>query len=188
MRIDVGLIAPDGNFYYVTVTNGSIDKTIRVNANGNYTLQFRNNSDVDVELSGYVNYSSYPHPLKILAQYLKKKVKNVKKYGFLMAVIAVLAIIAGCSVNDDMGSTSSNSSAYTHEELTALPADQLLNLFIENGLDINDELKSTFTEDELQELFKAEFETLCIGISSRSDVMYFDLAEQTKAIYDEITQ
>lgn len=54
--IDVGLIAPDGNFYYVTVTNGSIDKTIQVNANGNYTLQFRNNSDVDVELSGYVNY------------------------------------------------------------------------------------------------------------------------------------
>lgn len=54
--IDVGLIAPDGNFYYVTVTNGSIDKTIQVNANGNYTLRFRNNSDVDVEMSGCVNY------------------------------------------------------------------------------------------------------------------------------------
>lgn len=55
-NVDVGLIAPDGNFYYVTVTNGSIDKTIQVNANGNYTLQFRNKSNVDVELSGYVNY------------------------------------------------------------------------------------------------------------------------------------
>jgi len=112
----------------------------------------------------------------------------MKKYGFMVAIIAVLAIIAGCSVNDDIGSTSSNSSVYTHEELTSLPADQLMSLFIENGLDINDELKSTFTEDELQELFKAEFETLCIGISSRSDIMYFDLAEQTKVIYDEITQ
>lgn len=128
------------------------------------------------------------HPLKILGQYFKKEVKNVKKYGLLMVVIAALVIIAGCSVNDDMGSTSSKSSAYTHEELTALPADELLNLFIENGLDINDELKSTFTEDELQELFKAEFETLRIGISRCSDVMCFDLAEQTKVIYDEITQ
>ena len=54
--VDVGLIAPDGNFYYFNVTSGSIDKTIQVNVSGNYTLQFRNNSDVDVEISGYVNY------------------------------------------------------------------------------------------------------------------------------------
>ncbi len=113
----------------------------------------------------------------------------MKKSICILAAIAILIFIAGCATVDDEANASSIPKVYTHEDLTSLPSDQLLNLFIEHGLEVNDALRSHFTEEELQELFKAEFETLCMGISARSgDIMYFDLAEQTKIIYEEITR
>lgn len=54
--VDFGVIAPDGKFYYVNVTGGSIDKTILVDQNGDYTFQMRNNSNSEVKVSGFVNY------------------------------------------------------------------------------------------------------------------------------------
>lgn len=54
--VDFGLVSPDGKFYCVNVTNGSIDKTIQVNESGSYTLQVKNNSSGEVEVSGFVNY------------------------------------------------------------------------------------------------------------------------------------
>lgn len=54
--VDFGLIAPDGKFYYFNITNGSIDKTIKISESGSYTLQIRNNSDGEVKVSGFVNY------------------------------------------------------------------------------------------------------------------------------------
>ena len=54
--VDVGFIAPDGLFYYFNVTGGSIDRTIEVSQTGKYTLQIRNNSDSEIQVSGFVNY------------------------------------------------------------------------------------------------------------------------------------
>ena len=54
--VDFGLIAPNGVYYYFNITNGSIDKTIRVPESGDYILQIRNNADVEVEVAGFVNY------------------------------------------------------------------------------------------------------------------------------------
>lgn len=55
-NLDVGLIAPDGNFYYFKVTDGIVNKTIQVSMSGDYTLQIRNNSGFEVELTGFVRY------------------------------------------------------------------------------------------------------------------------------------
>ena len=54
--VDFGLIAPDGLFYSVNVTNGNIDQTIVVNQRGNYTFAIRNNSFLDVIVVGFLNY------------------------------------------------------------------------------------------------------------------------------------
>lgn len=54
--VDFGLIAPDGLFYSVNVTDGSINKTIRVKERGYYTLAVRNNSSFDISVSGFVVY------------------------------------------------------------------------------------------------------------------------------------
>ena len=54
--MDFGLIADDGTFYYLNVTNGSINKTIQISKRGYYTLAVRNNASYDVSITGYVNY------------------------------------------------------------------------------------------------------------------------------------
>lgn len=55
-NLDFGVVAPDGKFYFFNITDGSIDETIQVNESGRYTLQIRNNSDVEVEVAGFVKY------------------------------------------------------------------------------------------------------------------------------------
>lgn len=54
--MDFGLVDSDGVFHYFNVTDGSINKTIRIEESGNYTLQVRNNSSTEVKVSGFVNY------------------------------------------------------------------------------------------------------------------------------------
>ena len=54
--VDFGLVDSQGPFYYFNVTDGSVDKTIQVEESGDYTLQIRNNSNVEVKVSGFVNY------------------------------------------------------------------------------------------------------------------------------------
>lgn len=54
--VDFGLVAPDGTFYYVGNTSGSMDKTIVMEQSGKYTLQIRNNSDTPVQIVGFVWY------------------------------------------------------------------------------------------------------------------------------------
>ncbi len=54
--VDFGLVDSDGVFYCINVTGGSIDETIQVNESGSYRLQIRNNANVEVEVSGFVNY------------------------------------------------------------------------------------------------------------------------------------
>lgn len=54
--VDFGLVAPDGYFYYINITDGSIDETIQVSESGDYTFQVRNNSSFEVEVLGFVNY------------------------------------------------------------------------------------------------------------------------------------
>ncbi len=55
-NMDFGLIAPDGFFYSMNVTGGSINKTIQVSERGSYTLAVKNNSSETVNVSGYVYY------------------------------------------------------------------------------------------------------------------------------------
>ena len=77
---------------------------------------------------------------------------------------------------------------YTYEELSEMPAKELLDLFIQSGLVINDDLKASFTEEELQTLFNENFHLWHTGVSAHSHTMYIDLAEQTKAIFDKIAE
>ena len=45
-----------GNLHYINVTTGSIDKTIEIPENGDYTLAIRNNSSKSVKVTGVVRY------------------------------------------------------------------------------------------------------------------------------------
>ena len=54
--VDFGLITPDGLFHPIRAQNGSINKTIEIVERGNYTFAIRNNSSVEISVSGYVKY------------------------------------------------------------------------------------------------------------------------------------
>lgn len=55
-NIKFGVIAPDGYFYGLSGSNGSINRGIRVSEPGSYTLAILNDSDVTVTVKGRVNY------------------------------------------------------------------------------------------------------------------------------------
>lgn len=54
--VKFGYIGPDGLFYGLSGYKGSIDKGIRVNQSGTYTLAIWNKSDEAVSVWGTVNY------------------------------------------------------------------------------------------------------------------------------------
>ncbi len=54
--VDFGLVDPDGIFHYLRGSNGTFDKTIKVDKRGNYLFAVRNNSSGSVSVSGFVNY------------------------------------------------------------------------------------------------------------------------------------
>lgn len=54
--VDFGFIAPDGYFYYLNASNGSINQSIQVDQSGSYTLALRNNSSYAVTVTGFVTY------------------------------------------------------------------------------------------------------------------------------------
>lgn len=56
VSVDFGLIDSSGIFHYITVDDGVIDERIVIDERDNYTFAIRNNGNVDIEVSGYVNY------------------------------------------------------------------------------------------------------------------------------------
>lgn len=54
--VDFGLVDEDGVFHYINTKTGSIDETIKVPENGNYTFAIRNNATSTVRVTGIVTY------------------------------------------------------------------------------------------------------------------------------------
>ena len=54
--VDFGLVDSEGVFFCFQATNGSVDRTIQIEESGRYTLQVRNNSANEVQVSGFAGY------------------------------------------------------------------------------------------------------------------------------------
>lgn len=77
--------------------------------------------------------------------------------------------------------------AYTYEQLYSMPPRQLYDLFIDNGLVINERLKQHFSDDEIADLLKLEFDKLSQGTIARNDIMYFDFADEVHRVFEQLT-
>ncbi len=110
----------------------------------------------------------------------------MKNLLVLVLLLFCMSALFGCHNSPD--SHSKAKSVYTYEELSEMPAKELLDLFVQNGLVISNELKTSFTTEELQTLFKDNFHIWHTGMSLMSYTEYIDLAEQTKEIYNKITE
>lgn len=118
--------------------------------------------------------------------YSNDKKGEVVENGYLTYLNDTIQIVPLALSSTEPEASTTNAS-YTYEELSEMPAEELLDLFIQNGLVINDDLKASFTEEELQTLFKENFYLWHTGVSAHSDSAFCDLAEQTKVIFDQIT-
>lgn len=54
--VDFGFIAPDGLFYSLNSTSGSINQSFEVSQTGQFTLAIRNNESYVVTVTGTVRY------------------------------------------------------------------------------------------------------------------------------------
>lgn len=54
--VDFGIADKNGGFYYLEGENGSVSGSIEIPQNGTYTFAIRNNSDVSVNVTGFVKY------------------------------------------------------------------------------------------------------------------------------------
>ncbi len=107
----------------------------------------------------------------------------MKKHLLFFVCLAVC--LAGCASGSQP--TDSRQAVYTHAELEAMPADELLDLFLEQGLVLSEEIKTVLTEAEIAAYLKQEFAILSQGITARSMTIYADFAEQVQAVYEQLT-
>lgn len=110
----------------------------------------------------------------------------MQKVVLILITIALLILTVGCSVSPQAEILPTEPKVYTYEELVEMPEDQLLDLFVANGLEIDESLISALGMEEIQEIFKKQFEHWRRGISTLSYKAYLDLAQQTEEIYARI--
>lgn len=85
--VDFGLVDKNGRFHYLKGENGAFNEKIEIPQNGTYTFAIRNNSDVDIEVTGYVNYYNKilrifvwsGHSEKIKKQQNEKEIKSYEE-------------------------------------------------------------------------------------------------------------
>ena len=139
---------------------------------------------------------------------------NKQKHGSIVQIcLIVLACVAACSrgctsidneatseqndgittdaVSDEDNKDSSmlqtEHKSYTLEDLQELSADELLDLFIDNGLSIDERLTEYLSEEQIKEMLETELVTLVRGISSRGSLMYWDFAKSVKETYEKMS-
>lgn len=93
----------------------------------------------------------------------------------LAAVLALLLVYT-------VAVTAVNSRRYTHEELMAMPAMELFDLFRSRGLTVPDGLDH-LTDERLADVFKTEFELWLRGVTAASYYPWYCMMIDTRMIY-----
>ena len=97
---------------------------------------------------------------------------------FLLLII-IFSLSACSNIQSNKG--------YTYEELVLLPSEELLDLFVDNGLIINKGLEH-LNRLEIGTLLKDQFDFMILGVTSLDSVEYSEMALNVKNIYREIVE
>lgn len=83
--VDFGLVDKNGRFHYLKGENGAFNEKIEIPQNGTYTFAIRNNSDVDIEVTGYLmGQSAYLYPVDRIGSRRIPKLLQLRKEGCSM--------------------------------------------------------------------------------------------------------
>ncbi len=76
---------------------------------------------------------------------------------------------------------------YNYEKLSALSSEELYKVFLENGLKVDEELKTYMSDDEIANIvLKGQFDLMIRGNTSCSHHMYKRFAQEVKRVYELI--
>lgn len=98
----------------------------------------------------------------------------------LYIILMVFIIITFSACNSKKNDT------YTKDELKKMSVSDLYEIFISNGLQVDEDLKKVLTDKELAEYIKNDFDLLIEGTTSRGHMGYGKLADDIKEIYSSI--
>ena len=103
-----------------------------------------------------------------------------KKY--IIIICLVIIILSAVAVYKFVGN--GKTAKYTYEQLNALPAKQLYKVFIDNGLKVDEELKTYMSDEEIANIvLKGQFDLMIRGNTSCSHYMYKRFAEEVERVY-----
>ena len=109
-----------------------------------------------------------------------------KKQILLIFVILILLAAAGWySMKKTGGKDFAKEKKYTYQELVEMPAEELYQLFVKQGLEIPEGFDH-WSDEDAAEFLKSHFEMLHLGICALSYTGYKEITDQVKEIYDRI--
>ena len=107
------------------------------------------------------------------------EVDEKNKYKIIIClVIIILSAVIICKF---VGTR--KTAKYTYEQLNALSAKELYEVFIDNGLKVDEELKTYLTDEQIASVLKGQFDMMIHGTTSRSHYMYKRFAEEVERVY-----
>lgn len=127
-----------------------------------------------------------------------------KKILSLLLCALVVCAAAGCSAengakldlpekaSDSTGESLSMLDFFTAEELQkieqlqAMSDDEVLELFVKNGLELHTEMTEGLSDAEIKSIFKTNFDLLCAGVPSYGSLMIYTLAEEMERIFHSL--
>ncbi|TJX59276.1 hypothetical protein E8P77_21535 [Soehngenia saccharolytica] len=101
-------------------------------------------------------------------------------------IILLLLVLSSLAVGSIIAYRGGKNVSYTDAEIEEMSASDLYEVLINNGLQVNEDLKKELTDEQLAEYIKSDFNLLKNGATSRSHAGYKEMADDIKKIYESI--
>ena len=109
----------------------------------------------------------------------------MKKNKYKIIICLVIIILSAVIICKFIGTK--KTAKYTYEQLNALSAKELYEVFIDNGLKVDEELKTYMSDEQIADIvLKGQFDMMIHGDTSRSHYMYKRFAEEVERVYELI--
>ena len=106
----------------------------------------------------------------------------MKKNKYKIIICLVIIILSAVIIYKFVGTR--KTAKYTYEQLNALSAKELYEVFIDNGLKVDEELKTYMSDEQIADIvLKGQFDMMIHGRTSCSHYMYKRFAEEVERVY-----
>ena len=105
----------------------------------------------------------------------------MKKNKYKIIICLVIIILSAVIIYKFVGTR--KTAKYTYEQLNALSAKELYEVFIDNGLKVDEELRTYMSDEQIASVLKSQFDMMIHGDTSRSHYMYKRFAEEVERVY-----